>query len=64
MDSLFILRITLGNFGDVDLVTFYPIPLKNNALFNVDYIEGPDRVRYDSSGTLDFNKNPYQITAR
>lgn len=64
MNSLFILQITLSNFGDYDLVTYYPIPLKNNQNFNVDYIEGPDRVRYDSSGKLDFNKNPYQITAR
>ena len=65
INSLFILQVTLTNFGDYDLVTYYPIPLKDNGHnFIVDYIEGPDRVRYDASGKVSYNKNPYQITAR
>lgn len=71
MNSLFILQLTLTNFGDYDLVSYYPIPLKNGEIieqgqqtFVVDYIEGPDRVRYASSGETDFNKNPYEIKCR
>lgn len=65
MDSLFILQLTLKNFGDYDLVSYYPIALKNGETetYTIQYIEGPDRVRYGSSGEADFYKNPYQITA-
>lgn len=77
MDSLFILQLTLKNFGDYDLVSYYPIALKNGETREniasqgedpswqmtrvIQYIEGPDRVRYGSSGETDFKKNPYQI---
>lgn len=65
MNSLYILKIIIKNFGDTDLITYYPIPLKNNTNnLIVDFIEGPDRVRYGSSGETDFNKNPYQISCR
>lgn len=64
INSLFVLEITLENFGDYPLVNYYPIALKDNSNFTVDYIEGPDRVRYDASGKVNYNKNPYQITAR
>jgi len=29
VNSLFVLQITLTNFGDYDLVAYFPIPLKN-----------------------------------
>ena len=77
MDSLFILQLTLKNFGDYDLVSYYPIALKSGETKEnmanegedplwqmtrvIQYIEGPDRVRYGSSGETDFKKNPYQI---
>jgi hypothetical protein len=70
MDSLYILEITLSNFGDYDLQAYYPVPLKNhfdvneNQDINPLFIEGPSRVRYSSSGETSFNKNPYQITVR
>ena len=76
MNSLFILQITLTNFGDYDLVTYYPVPIKKNLYETVenqeelqvtrivDYIEGPDRVRYSSAGEVDYNKNPYGIVVR
>ena len=78
MNSLFILQLTLKNFGDYDLVSYYPIALKNGETREniasqgedplwqmtrvIQYIEGPDRVRYGSSGETDFKKNPYQIS--
>ncbi len=69
MNSLYILQLTLKNFGDYDLVSYYPIALKNGEIRDsngqmtriIQYIEGPDRVRYGSSGETDFKKNPYQI---
>ena len=71
MNSIFVLELTLSNFGDYDLVSYYPIPLKNGETldglqqtFIVDYIEGPDRVRYSADGEADYNKNPYKITCR
>ena len=72
MNSIFILQLTVSNFGDYDLVSYYPIALKNGETKNenlqdtflIDYIEGPDRVRYSSNGEAAFNKNPYQITCR
>ena len=72
IDDLYILKLVISDFGDYDLITYYPIPLKlgekldnlDQQLIAVDYIEGPDRVRYGSSGETAYNKNPYQITAR
>lgn len=71
MDQFYILKLIVTNFGDYDLVTYYPVPMKNGETVNgaqktfiVDYIEGPDRVRYGSSGETDFNKNPYKIVTR
>lgn len=69
MNSLFVLSLTLKNFGDYDLTAYYPIPLKNGETKDgnqitkkIQYIEGPDRVRYSSAGETSFNKNPYKIT--
>lgn len=70
MNSLLILQLTLKDFGDYDLVSYYPIALKDGETKDsngqmtrvIQYIEGPDRVRYGSSGETDFNKNPYQIS--
>ena len=64
MDSLYILEITLSNFGDYDLHACFPVPLEDSSVINPMYIEGPSRVRYSSSGETAFNKNPYQIMAR
>lgn len=71
INSLYILQITLTNFGDYDLVAYYPISLKNGETkdnnqqtFIVDYIEGPTSVRYATTGETDFNKNAYEIITR
>ena len=64
INSLYILKVTLSKFGDYDLTECYPIALKQSSeSFNPRFIEGPDEVRYDSSGETDFDKNPYQIVA-
>lgn len=69
--ELYILQITLTNFGDYDLIARFPIPMKNsdyihngegeNKYYTVDFIEGPTDVRYSTIGETDFNKNPYSI---
>ena len=69
INSLFVLEVKLEHFGDYDLTAYYPIALKNGETKPgqqktkvINYIEGPDRVRYGSSGETDFDKNVYQIT--
>ena len=70
-NELYILQVTLTNFGDYDLIARFPIPMKNsdyihngegeNKYYTVDFIEGPTDVRYSTTGETDFNKNPYSI---
>lgn len=72
INSIYILEVTLNNFGDYPLVAYYPIALTKTAHWtinnntvskevNVDYIEGPKEVRYATTGETDYNKNPYKI---
>ena len=70
-NELYILQVTLTNFGDYDLIARFPISMKNsdyihngegeNKYYTVDFIEGPTDVRYSTTGETDFNKNPYSI---
>ena len=61
-DDLYILQIKLTNFGDYDLITRVPIPLKNSGeKFIVYNIEGPSTIRYGSDGEIDYEKAVYKI---
>lgn len=60
MNQLYILQITLTNFGDYKLKAYFPIALKNN-LANYYSFEGPDIVRYASDGTINFDQKPYNL---
>lgn len=62
MDQLYILQVTLTNFGDYNykLKAYFPIALKNN-LANYYSFEGPDIVRYASDGTINFNQKSYNL---
>ena len=61
-DDLYILQIKLTNFGDYDLITRVPIPLKNSGeKFVVYNIEGPSTIRYGSDGEIDYEKAVYKI---
>ena len=67
MNSLYIVKLILSNFGDYDLIAYFPVPLKhgyekNNKKLSPRAIEGATDVRYGTDGETDFNKNPYQIT--
>lgn len=71
MNQLYILQITLSDFGDYDLVAKFPVPLKNGETksgntknFIVDYIEGTTDVRYATTGEIDYAKNPYEIKVK
>ena len=59
MTKLNVLRVTLTNFGDYDLVALFPIPLKSGE----DYqgIDGATYVRYNTLGECDYIKNPYAL---
>ena len=64
MDGLYILRLTLKNFGDYDLVEQSPIPLKwDTATRRINTVEGTASVRYATTGEIDFAKLPYRISA-
>ena len=63
MNSIWVLRITLKNFGDYPLVALFPIALKKTTVANgrIDSISGPTFVRYSCDGETDFDKNPYSL---
>lgn len=65
LNSLHILKVTISNFGDYDLVAYFPIPIKYEPEgLKVDGIVGPTYVRYSVSGEVDFDKNPYGMFIR
>lgn len=72
MNSISILKVTLTNFGNYDLISCYPIALRNNTQTNeygqitweAKYINGATEVRYTSGGTTDYNNNPYRMFIR
>lgn len=63
LNYIYILKITLNNFGDYPLIMYKPIALTSTKGTNlmVNYINGPEDVRYATTGETDFNKNPYEI---
>lgn len=70
MNDLYILEIKLTNFGNYDLITNYPIALKNTIkdeneeeLVKINSITGATMVRYASDGTITpDDNNPYSIS--
>ena len=63
INELYILEVTLTNFGNYDLITRIPISLTQlGDLFNVNQIEGPTQIRYSTDGALFFDKTPYNIS--
>lgn len=63
LNYIYILKITLNNFGDYPLIIYKPIALTRTQETSliVNYINGPEDVRYATTGETDFNKNPYEI---
>lgn len=70
MNDLYILEIKLTNFGNYNLITNYPIALKNTIkdkngreLVKINSITGATMVRYASDGTITpDDNNPYSIS--
>lgn len=69
INDLYLLEIKLTNFGDYDLITNYPIALKNTIKENnqekivVNGITGTTTIRYASDGTITKDdKNSYSIS--
>ena len=68
-NTLHILKVTLSNFGDYDLVATFPIPIKyqeanisndnKQVTLKINKLEGPKEVRYSTGGEVDYNKNNY-----
>ena len=68
LNSLNILRVTLNNFGDYDLVANFPIAMRSGTIIQNNQvtsqyrsINGPTIVWYPTNGTPEYNQNPYQI---
>lgn len=72
INDLYVLEVKLSNFGDYDLITRYPIALKNvfknNNMYNgeelivVNGITGTTALRYASDGTITpDDENSYSI---
>ena len=72
MNSLSILKVTLTNFGNYDLVAYFSIPLRSGTECNsygqitkeAKYINGAKDIRYTSGGTLSYDNIPYQLFIR
>ena len=72
MNSLSILKVTLTNFGNYDLVACFSIPLRSGTECNsygqiikeAKYINGAKDIRYTSGGTLSYDNIPYQLFIR
>lgn len=71
LKSLNILQVVLKNFGDYNLTSYFPIPLKNGTqgtndqiTYQVRYIEGADRVWYPLTGEPEYYQNPYRLFAQ
>lgn len=71
LKSLNILQVVLKNFGDYNLTSYFPIPLKNGTqgtndqiTYQVRYIEGADRVWYPITGEPEYYQNPYRLFAQ
>ena len=68
MNDLYLLEVKLTGFGDYDLISKYPIALKNNLnndtySIQINGITGTTTVRYASDGTITLDdKNPYSIS--
>ena len=71
LKSLNILQVVLKDFGDYNLTSYFPIPLKNGTqgtndqiTYQVRYIEGADRVWYPITGQPEYYQNPYKLFAQ
>ena len=54
-----ILQATVKGFGDYDLTAYKPIPIRLNHQYR--NIVGPTEIIYDSSGHVDYYKEPYEL---
>lgn len=57
INDILILQTTLGGWGDYDLISYLPIPIKTNVN---SYVIGADKVVYSTSGNPSYYKNPYE----
>lgn len=54
-----IIQATVKGFGDYDLTAYKPIPIRLNHQYR--NIIGPTEIIYDSSGNVDYYKEPYEL---
>lgn len=66
MNTLLILKLTLKNWGDYDLITYQTIPLRRAEIINNNWrcqsVDGASYIRYASDGSPpDYYNNPYKM---
>lgn len=57
INDILILQTTLSGWGDYNLISYLPIPIKTVAN---SYVIGADKVVYSTSGNPSYYKNPYE----
>lgn len=57
INDILILQTTLKEWGDYNLISYLPIPIKTVAN---SYVIGADKVVYSTSGNPSYYKNPYE----
>lgn len=57
INDILILQTTLKGWGDYNLISYLPIPIKTVAN---SYVIGADKVVYSTSGNPSYYKNPYE----
>lgn len=57
INDILILQTTLSGWGDYNLISYLPIPIKT---VTNSYIIGADKVVYSTSGNPSYYKNPYE----
>lgn len=57
INDILILQATLNGWGDYNLISYLPIPIKIVAN---SYVIGADKVVYSTSGNPSYYKNPYE----
>lgn len=71
INDLLYLQLTLKGWGDYDLVTVLPIPIRSNTIdfnggeegytYQVSHINGPREVMYPTDGYPEWTNNPYTL---
>lgn len=58
-DYFLVLKVKISGWGDYDLIAYKGIPIRANR--NYRYVIGASDIIYNSTGYIDYYKNPYEL---